>query len=67
MKQTDRPDNKQPCAESDCQHGFGDHYKSFDGFSLGCAGRTEGQRGEMSRCDCEAFLVKYTYPIQDPS
>jgi hypothetical protein len=62
MRQTDRPSNNQECARERCGHEFGLHFVAHDGRTIGCAWKMDSQREGFQQCQCDGFLIAYTYP-----
>ena len=64
MRITDRPSNDQECAREKCEHVFGQHYVANDGVTVGCSWSIDDQRDGYSSCQCDGFLISYTYPAK---
>lgn len=63
MKITDRPDNAQECARERCGHSFGEHYVTNNGKDYGCSQEFDDQKDGYTHCQCDGFLISYTYPV----
>ena len=64
MRKTDRPSNADECARERCGHPFGQHYIAHDGVTVGCSWSMDDQRDGLHTCQCDGFLIEYTYPAK---